>query len=200
MSNPAHFSRRHLLAGSAGLGGALLIAGAGRQTAFGQDATPEAEHKDHQGGGNDPAMAGVIASVGPWTSEDLREPEVRSSVDGVLETELHVRYAYNDVGGYQLYTRTYEGTLPGPTLRVQPGDTLRINLANELPPNRTEALLDADLPQLLNTTNFHFHGSHVSPEGNSDNIFRTFDPGKSYEIEIELPGDTTRGTYWYPPH
>src|SRR3954453_7458629 len=87
MSHAAHFSRRHLLAGSAGLGGALLIAGAGRQTAFGQDATPEAEHMDHQGG-NDPAMAGVIPSVGPWTSEDLREPEVRSSADGVLETDL----------------------------------------------------------------------------------------------------------------
>src|SRR5262245_60807679 len=127
MSNADHFTRRHVLAGSAGLGGLLLIAGAGRQTAFGQDATPAAEHMDH-GGGDDPAMAGVIPSVGPWTSEDLREPEVRSSADGVLDTELHVRYAYNDVGGYQLYTRTYEGTLPGPTLRVQPGDTLRIKI------------------------------------------------------------------------
>ena len=196
--NAAHLSRRHMLAGSVGLGGLLLLAGAGRQTAFGQDATPEAEHMDH--GGDDPAMAGVIPSVGPWTSEDLREPEVRSSADGVLETELHVRYAYNDVGGYQLYTRTYEGTLPGPTLRVQPGDTLRINLVNELPPNRSEALLDTDLPQLLNTTNFHFHGSHVSPDGNSDNIFRSFEPGHSYPIEIEIPDDHTRGTYWYHPH
>src|SRR3954454_22907305 len=196
MSNVSHCTRRHLLASGAGLGGALLMAGAGRQPASGEDATPEPVHMDH-GGGDDPAMAGVIPSVGPWTSEDLREPEVRSSVDGVLETELHVRYAYNDVGGYQLYTRTYEGTLPGPTLRVQPGDTLRINLANELPPNRTEALLDSDLPQLLNTTNFHFHGSHVSPEGKSDNIFRMFEPGQSYPIEIAIPDDHTRGTYWY---
>jgi FtsP/CotA-like multicopper oxidase with cupredoxin domain len=186
MSNAIHFSRRHLLAGSAGLGGALLIAGAGRQTAMGQDATPEAEHMDH-GGGDDPGMSGVIPSVGPWISEDLREPDVRSSIDGVLETELHARYAYNDVGGYRLYTRTYE-------------DTLRITLVNELPPNRVEAPLDEDLPHLLNTTNFHFHGSHVSPAGNSDNIFRIFEPGQSYEIEIAIPDDHPRGTYWYHPH
>src|SRR3954453_22849400 len=118
MSNVSHFSRRHLLASGAGLGGALVIAGAGRQTALGEDATPEPEPMDH-GGGDDPAMAGVIPSVGAWTSEDLRQPEERNSVHGVLETDLHVRSAYNDVGGYRLYTRTYEGTLPGPTLRVQ---------------------------------------------------------------------------------
>src|ERR1700731_3660799 len=29
---------------------------------------------------------------------------------------------------------------------------------------------------------------------------RAMVPGKSYEIEIALPADHTRGTYWYHPH
>ena len=32
--------------------------------------------------------------------------------------------------------RTYEGTIPGPTLRCRSGDVLAIRLINDLPPNR----------------------------------------------------------------
>jgi FtsP/CotA-like multicopper oxidase with cupredoxin domain len=185
------------MAGGVGLGGALLIAGASRPV-FGQEATPEtaAEHAAH----DDPAESGLIPGPSPWVSEELVEPEVRRAENGVLETELRVQYAYANTGGYNLYMRTYEGTIPGPTLRLQPGDTLKIALTNGLPPTRDEDPLDEDLPHHLNITNFHFHGSHVSPEGISDNIFRRMEPGKSYEIEIDLPADHTQGTYWYHPH
>jgi FtsP/CotA-like multicopper oxidase with cupredoxin domain len=73
-------------------------------------------------------------------------------------------------------------------------------LINDLPPNRDVAPLNTDQPHKLNTTNFHFHGSHVSPGGISDNILRQMDPGQSYDVEITLPADHTRGTYWYHPH
>ena len=184
------------MAAGAGLGGALLIASAGRQTAGGQSGTPEVGHDDH----DEVESGALIPAAGPWESADLVEPETRRSVAGVLETDLHAQYAYVDSGGYRLFMRTYEGTAPGPTLRVQPGDTLRIRLSNDLPPNRADALFDEDLPQQLNTTNFHFHGSHVSPDGDSDNIFRVMQPGQSYDIEIAIPDDHTRGTYWYHPH
>lgn len=201
MSNAAPLSRRHLLAGTAGLGGALLIAGAGRQSALGQDATPEPAHTDHQGGDmTDPSAGQFIAGPSPWQPEDLVEPEERRSADGVLETQLRVQHAYDDIGGYRLYIRTYEDMIPGPTLRVQPGDTLRIRLINNLPPNREVPLVYQDLPQLLNTTNFHSHGMHVSPQGISDNVFRMMEPGESYDIEIAIPDDHPRGTYWYHPH
>jgi FtsP/CotA-like multicopper oxidase with cupredoxin domain len=130
----------------------------------------------------------------------LVEPEVRQSGDGELETTLRIGYAYKNIGGYQLSLRTYEGNLPGPTLRVRPGDVLRIRLVNNLPPNPDPQPLDMMLPHHFNTTNFHFHGSHVSPEGLSDNIFRAMEPGQSYDIEIKIPADHTRGTYWYHPH
>jgi FtsP/CotA-like multicopper oxidase with cupredoxin domain len=130
----------------------------------------------------------------------LIEPEVRRSANGKLRTTLQVRYAYKDIGGYRLSSRTYEGTIPGPTLRVRPGDVLRIRLINDLPPNPDPVPADMALPHHFNTTNFHFHGSHVSPSGISDNIFRSMEPGQSYDIEIAIPGDHTRGTCWYHPH
>src|SRR5205814_271084 len=134
-----------------------------------------------------------------WESAPLAEPEVRRSVGGELNTTLRVRYARKDVRGYRLYMRTYEETIPGPTLRVRPGDVLRIRLINDLPPNRDEMPLNTNRPHHFNTTNLHFHGSHVSPGGISDNIFRRWEPGESHEIEIAIPDDHTRGTYWYHP-
>jgi FtsP/CotA-like multicopper oxidase with cupredoxin domain len=137
----------------------------------------------------------------PFTGgEPLTEPEVRRSVNGELRTTLRLQYAYKEVGGYRLYLRTYEGTIPGPTLRVRPGDVLRVRLINDLPPNRAPMPVNIDQPHHLNTTNFHFHGSHVSPGGNADNVMRSMEPGQSYDIEIAIPADHTTGTYWYHPH
>ena len=123
----------------------------------------------------------------------LIEPEVRRSVNGELRTTLHVRYAYKEIGGYRLYLRSYEGTIPGPTLRVRPGDVLRIRLINDLPPNPDPVPVDMALPHHFNTTNFHFHGVHVSPEGIADNIFRSMEPGQSYDIEIAIPARSYAG-------
>ncbi|HLQ92937.1 MAG TPA: multicopper oxidase family protein [Xanthobacteraceae bacterium] len=130
----------------------------------------------------------------------LIEPEVRRSVNGELRTTLQVRYAYKDIGGYRLHLRSYEGGIPGPTLRVRAGDVVRIRLVNDLPPNPDPVPVDMMLPHHFNTTNFHFHGLHVSPEGLSDNIFRSMEPGQGYDIEATIPRDHTKGTYWYHPH
>ena len=111
-----------------------------------------------------------------------------------------MQYAYKDIGGYRLYVRTYEGTVPGPTLRVKPGDVLRIKLINDMPPNRDPAPIDHSLPHQFNNTNLHSHGLHVSPSGISDNVMRIMEPGKSYDIEIAIPSDHISGTNWYHPH
>jgi FtsP/CotA-like multicopper oxidase with cupredoxin domain len=161
--------------------------------------------KQSRGAGMDMQVHTPASSVGvpraPYQkAAPLIEPEVRRSVNGELRTTLHVRYAYKDIGGYRLYLRSYEGTIPGPTLRVRPGDVLRIRLINDLPPNPDPVPVNMTLPHHFNTTNFHFHGSHVSPEGIADNIFRSMEPGQSYDIEIVVPRDHPRGTYWYHPH
>ena len=67
--------------------------------------------------------------VVPAMDQSLVEPEVRRSVNAVLSTSLRCAYAYRDIGGKRLYLRSYEGGL-GPTLRIKPGETLKIRLTN----------------------------------------------------------------------
>jgi FtsP/CotA-like multicopper oxidase with cupredoxin domain len=154
---------------------------------------------DSAGHGGGATARGVPRA--PFTKgEPLIQPEVRRSANGQLQTSLRVGYTYKDIGGYRLSLRSYEATIPGPTLRVRPGDILRIRLINNLPPNPDPVPVDMSLPHHFNTTNFHFHGGHVSPGGNADNVFRSMEPGQSYDIEIAIPQDHTRGTYWYHPH
>ena len=191
-------SRRDVLwTGSTGLATGLLSAGlVGLATRQSSGAAESGMALQGHGG-----ASGRTVPAAPFQKGmSLIEPEVRRSADGELRTTLQVRYAYKDIGGYRLHLRSYEGMIPGPTLRVRPGDVLRIRLINDLPPNPDPVPLDMMLPHHFNTTNFHFHGSHVSPAGISDNIFRSMEPGQSYDIEIAIPRDHTRGTYWYHPH
>jgi FtsP/CotA-like multicopper oxidase with cupredoxin domain len=191
-------SRRDLLwSGSTGLATGLLSAGL-VGLAIKQSRGAGESGMGMQG--HAAARSGGVPRAPYQKGTPLIEPEIRRSVNGELRTTLQARYAYKDIGGYRLYLRSYEGTIPGPTLRVRPGDVLRIRLINDLPPNPDAMPLDMALPHHFNTTNFHFHGSHVSPAGISDNIFRSMEPGQSYDIEIAIPSDHTKGTYWYHPH
>jgi FtsP/CotA-like multicopper oxidase with cupredoxin domain len=191
-------SRRDFLwSGSTGLATGLLSAGL---VGLALKQSRGAEESGMNMQGHAAARSGGVPRAPYQKATPLIEPEVRRSVNGELRTTLQVRYAYKDIGGYRLSLRSYEGTIPGPTLRARPGDVLRIRLINDLPPNPDAMPLDMALPHHFNTTNFHFHGSHVSPAGISDNIFRSMEPGQSYDIEIAVPRDHTKGTYWYHPH
>jgi FtsP/CotA-like multicopper oxidase with cupredoxin domain len=63
----------------------------------------------------------VFAQDGP-DSPALTEPPLRASQNGLLETTLEAR-PHVEAGPGRL---VYEDNLPGPTLRVRPGDTLRV--------------------------------------------------------------------------
>lgn len=188
-------SRRRLLALTATGATAVLAATAALRSAQADEpGTPVASHAAHAGG------SPVLASPVAWEREELVEPEVRRSEDGALDTSLNVRYAYKNVGGYRLSVRSYEGTVPGPTMRITPGHVLKIRLTNDLPPNRDEMPADLTIPHHFNTTNFHAHGAHVDPGGISDNVFRSMEPGETHDIEMDFADDHPGGTYWYHPH
>src|SRR5690349_11377651 len=94
------------------------------------------------------AAAGAgVAAVGvggrgivmPWLAlsrsaeaAPLVEPAERVSANGLLDTTIEARVQPVPVGGRTVTTSVYEGAFPGPTLRVKPGDRLRINLVNQL--------------------------------------------------------------------
>ncbi len=53
--------------------------------------------------------------------------------------------------------------------------------------------------RLAEPTNLHFHGLHVSPADNHDNVFVSVAPGGSFTYEITVP-EGYGGTFWYHPH
>jgi FtsP/CotA-like multicopper oxidase with cupredoxin domain len=113
----------------------------------------------------------------------LTQPTVLSSRNGVLRVRLT---AAADVwlAGRHTTALGFNGTSPGPTLRVRPGDLLQVRLVNHL-----------DQP-----TNLHTHGLHVSPEDHGDNPFVTIDPGATFDYTYRIPASHPAGTFWYHPH
>ncbi|EWM27798.1 multicopper oxidase [Nannochloropsis gaditana] len=109
------------------------------------------------------AMRPIPGSHNP---EELRQPEIRRAVDGVLDTTLRIQPARITNGPVSYSTRTYEGTVPGPTLLLRPGETLRIHQINGLAPEQLKR--SQVVPQTLhwpNTTTIHTHGLHIDPSG-----------------------------------
>lgn len=122
--------------------------------------------------------------VGGTRGQPFADPSVLRSTNGLLEVTLAAAATRLPWGTGTRYALAYNGSVPGPTLRVRPGDTLRVHLRNEL-----------DEP-----TNLHTHGLHVSPEGNSDNIYVAVEPGATFTYEYRIPADHPSGTFWYHPH
>eukprot|EP00020_Sapocribrum_chincoteaguense_P003453 CAMPEP_0170753250 /NCGR_PEP_ID=MMETSP0437-20130122/12393_1 /TAXON_ID=0 /ORGANISM="Sexangularia sp." /LENGTH=1096 /DNA_ID=CAMNT_0011092357 /DNA_START=229 /DNA_END=3519 /DNA_ORIENTATION=- len=84
--------------------------------------------------------------------------------------------------------RMVNGGVPGPTLLLARNHTARILVKNELP----------DMP--ANAVNLHFHGLHVSPRGNGDNVSVAIQPGAEFLYEVAVPADHPTGTFWYHAH
>src|SRR5207245_6383603 len=130
-----------------------------------------------------PLAAGGAFFWGP-TPEALREPAVVASHDGVLQLTLTAARGATQVGGRRVIAQVYNGSYLPPTLRVQPGDVVRLRLVNALD----------------ETTNLHMHGLAVSPLGASDNVFLHIAPGRAQDYEIRIPATHAPGLYWYHPH
>ncbi len=157
----------------------------------------------------------------PWfdfgraaAAQEFIEPAVRASQDGLLDTTLTAKVMPLQLAGQTANLSVYEGSFPGPTLRVRSGDKLRINLVNQL--GDLPAGLPQESPFICHTvtgpshpasdhlssctTNLHVHGLHVSPSDNSDNIFLSVESGESFQYEFQIPDNHPAGLYWYHPH
>ena len=118
------------------------------------------------------------------TGLTFAEPKEFTSQNGVTSAELLSKEVDVDISGSSVKGTVYNGAFVGPTLRVAPGETLREKLRNELKQH----------------TNVHYHGMHVSPDGNSDNIFLMVHPGETFDYELKIPADHDPGTFWYHSH
>ncbi len=128
-------------------------------------------------------------SGGPLASEAasgaifVQPTELRSS-NGVLSVALESSSQHVSIAGKDVRALSYNGGVPGPTLRVRAGDILNVNLRNGL----------------TDPSNLHVHGLHVSPKNNSDNMFVTIEAGDSFDYQYQLPDNHAPGVYWYHPH
>lgn len=129
--------------------------------------------------------------------------------------DLTIKYTNNfiyDPGTQQqvpVYLRSYQGTgvdpqapFVAPTIDVTPGDTIRINLDNQLPSSSdcVTKPKSVNTPHCFNGTNLHSHGLWVSPTGNSDNVLLKINPQQKFQYEYNIPSDHPAGTFWYHPH
>jgi suppressor of ftsI len=155
-------------------------------------------------GGSNLVSEGCIPNPPPMVHDGFPEPEARVSENGVLETTLRASYSPVTLNGKTYKTLNYEGSVPGPTLVVCPGDRLIVHLVNDLgnaPPAWGPTPPYLNVPRNRGQlTNLHVHGLHVSPRGHSDNVFVGIPPGKTFTYSYRIPKDEPPGMYWYHPH
>jgi len=151
------------------------------------------------------------------------------SQNGVLNVDLTLQNAVGS-DGYMHYCYVYVNQgqqVEAPTLRLNPGDQLILNLTNNIrapydryPPKISYAqkikamhmghMHKAETPSDPcdggmvgpSSTNLHFHGLNISPTCHQDEVIKTIiesgDP--PFQFNTQIPANDQPGMYWYHPH
>jgi FtsP/CotA-like multicopper oxidase with cupredoxin domain len=149
--------------------------------------------------------AAAIRTLSEWLAtrhpRELPQPRVLRSAHHELAVRLTAKRGVVDMGApRRVKTWTYDDVVPGYTLEIKPGDTIKVHLRNHLPKLHHPPVMRMDRPHEWTTTNLHTHGLHVSPSGKADNIFLVIPPGEEDHLVIPVPSDHTGGMFWYHPH
>ena len=92
----------------------------------------------------------------------------------------------------------FNGQTVAPTIRVSPGDTLKITYVNDLPQPAGE---QCSVGPCMNMTNLHFHGLGISPKAPADDVLDMIArPGQSLNYVVHIPPGQEPGLYWYHTH
>lgn len=130
------------------------------------------------------ALFGTALAIFAWIGLNLSPASADDPAPQVREftlTAAEVDWEFQP--GSVVRAWAYNGTLPGPEIRVRQGDTVRITLVNNLP---------------LGTT-LHWHGLNVPPamDGPAGLNQAPVEPGESFVYEFVA---TEAGTRWYHSH
>jgi suppressor of ftsI len=116
--------------------------------------------------------------------EDLEEytPEFVELKNGDTY-DLEAKFITKKVEGKELKLFGYNGTIPGPTIKVNKGDEITINFLNNT---------DVD-------STIHSHGLRLDNEfdGVPDSTQPVVKPGETFTYKLKFPDE---GIYWYHPH
>ncbi len=119
-------------------------------------------------------------------------PELHAK-DHTLLLTLHAAIASDGKNSFY-----FDGQPNAPTLRLSPGDQLKITYVNDLP---TKAKESCAITPCMDMTNLHFHGLTVSPDSPQDDVLDMMAmPGQSLRYTVQIPRDHPPGLYWYHTH
>jgi len=148
-------------------------------------------------------MSNLIEDPPPfvWTYHDVSPQNPEPYYSGILE----YGEATFTIGAYTLTTRAYRQaggtfTIPGPTIRVEPGNKYILRFHNLLPYEASTDPTDHNTFHDPNVTNVHTHGLHISGESPSDDVTRMFEGQRGGDYVWDIPADHMGGTYWYHAH
>jgi FtsP/CotA-like multicopper oxidase with cupredoxin domain len=151
------------------------------------------------------AVTGNAQASGCPSSNVVQDPAAFqwTAHTGYWSGTLEIGEATLTIGADTLTTRAYRQaggsySIPGPTIRMTPGNTYVLTLKNLLPfatPSTAENTLRDP-----NITNIHTHGLHVSPSSPSDDVMRLVNGGYCGDYVYQVPADHMGGTLWYHPH
>ena len=174
-------SRRDFLkasaAGAAGItatGAILTVSGAQEQAPSSYDSS----HSGHGGMGPGHGQTGMFGSIEETTADGFNPTrflthfdygKVSTLPDGRTLREYQITAIEKEIEvapGVMFPAWTYNGAVPGPTLRASEGDVVRVYFKNE-----------GTHPHTI-----HFHGFHPA---NMDGVFEQIPPGASYTYEFD---------------
>lgn len=161
----------------------------------------------------------------PAAGSVVLDPPSLSSQNGALQLALTLRSGV-DAPGFTHYCFDYataNGDIEAPTLRLNPGDSLTLDLTNDLhvTPNAAQiakaAEMMKDMPHgmpmapadpckggmmTINSTNLHFHGLNIPPVCHQDEVVTTLiqPSAAAFRYKIQIPANEPPGLYWYHPH
>src|SRR6266481_4303407 len=119
-------------------------------------------------------------------------PELHAK-DHTLLLTLHAAIASDGKNSFY-----FDGQPNAPTLRLSPGDQLKITYINDLP---TKAKESCAITPCMDMTNLHFHGLTVSPDAPQDDVLDMMAmPGQLLRYTVQIPRDHPSGLYWYHTH
>jgi len=150
----------------------------------------------------------------PVSGTEVQDPYTVRPHNGTLLADFSLGESV-DQQGYTHYCYQYQapqGVVEAPTLRLSPGDTLQLNLADVIQDNDASrmrmhhavagSVCGDGGTATVSSTNMHFHGMPVPPICHQDDVIDTLiQPGTpAFNFNIPIPADTPPGLYWYHPH
>jgi suppressor of ftsI len=111
-------------------------------------------------------VAGSAALALTTASSSALALQAKAKAAVPKQNVINLECAFKDVtiDGTKMQLRAYNGQIPGPLMKIFPGQTVRITVKNSLLPyDSTGWDGEHNVPHHLGSTNLHLHGMDVIP-------------------------------------